>query len=582
MVSRESLEEHFNEMGIEVADPVLDKCIELCATYDVGAEEFVETWVSFSLTHSSGNTDKPTAESIAAMERSALAKKQDSTGTPKRKQMTVYNNANSSVNANDDAVLSLYNVTPKGRTCQKRINVTPTVVSDDISSHRSPGTFSPATYSLTAITPSGNFKERTNRNQVLCSYGKEMSSQKSADINLNIEPYGNVIPPNSKYMYRQLHDDADILLDTTTAIGSFIVKKYDLPDPKSITSVSEVDFISIGRIGCDGNGRLNESSIILEGCRWDMNGATMPLRIPLGVEYSLFPGQIVVVEGKNPSRNCLLATKIYSDASVNPSTEIPVFQSKDPLQIIVASGPFTFNDSMLYEPLEDLLLSVEKLEPHIFILIGPLVDADHPLFGDNVSFLATPFQEYHEQIVKKLLDRFRGKRTKIVMVSSMRDACSHPVYPTPPTLSSHSIQSVSDPCLLNISGLIVGATSTDILMHLSKEEISGHSKTDRMTRLVSHLFAQQNFYPLFPSSEEVNLDLSLWEDFAQMTVIPNILLLPSKLRYFVKEINGCIVINPEYLAKGSAGGSFARIAVDSPSNNCWSSVKNISVQIIKV
>jgi len=37
---------------------------------------------------------------------------------------------------------------------------------------------------------------------------------------------------------------------------------------------------------------------------------------------------------------------------------------------------------------------------------------------------------------------------------------------------------VSDPCMLDIDGFIVGLTSTDILFHLGAEEISGYVLCD--------------------------------------------------------------------------------------------------------
>jgi hypothetical protein len=44
----------------------------------------------------------------------------------------------------------------------------------------------------------------------------------------------------------------------------------------------------------------------------------------------------------------------------------------------------------------------------------------------------------------------------------------------------------------------------------------------------------------------------------QMAVQPHVLILPSDLLHFFKELNGCLVMNPQRLAKGESGGVFAR------------------------
>lgn len=65
--------------------------------------------------------------------------------------------------------------------------------------------------------------------------------------------------------------------------------------------------------------------------------------------------------------------------------------------------------------------------------------------------------------------------TQVLMIPSWRDAHHHAVYPVPPFVLRKQYAKLilaPDPCVVDIHGLVIGATSTDILLHLGKEEIS--------------------------------------------------------------------------------------------------------------
>lgn len=68
-----------------------------------------------------------------------------------------------------------------------------------------------------------------------------------------------------------------------------------------------------GRILCDGRGKLNPSSLLLESCLCSVREDKVKLEIRDASEYCLFPGQVIVVEGKNPDGKRIIAEKIYFD-----------------------------------------------------------------------------------------------------------------------------------------------------------------------------------------------------------------------------------------------------------------------------
>ncbi len=67
------------------------------------------------------------------------------------------------------------------------------------------------------------------------------------------------------------------------------------------------------------------------------------------------------------------------------------------------------------------------------------------------------------------------------------------------------------------------------------------SSTDRMKRLVTHLFEQKIFYPLIPPAEEMTIDMTILTDYAQIPYIPHLMILPSEMRHFIKVIHEIFV-----------------------------------------
>ena len=74
----------------------------------------------------------------------------------------------------------------------------------------------------------------------------------------------------------------------------------------------------------------------------------------------------------------------------------------------------------------------------------------------------------------------------------------------------------------------------------------------RFTRLASHLLSQRCFYPLYPPNLDQNLDLEHLETHGTLGVAPHLVITPSDLQYFVRDLpESSTFVNPGRITKVS-------------------------------
>ena len=148
------------------------------------------------------------------------------------------------------------------------------------------------------------------------------------------------------------------------------------------------------------------------------------------------------------------------------------------------------------------------------------------------------------------------------------DAFHHPVVPQPCARaeSQESIRFLPNPAQFKVNDVTFGIVNTDILKHLSKQEISrkapGAKGGSRLVRLASHLISQRKFYPLFPPAKGVNVDYS-HPEMLRMHVRPDVLITPGDLNYFASKTQDgeSVCLNPGRLSKGNSGGTYAMVTI---------------------
>ncbi|KAM3583242.1 DNA-directed DNA polymerase alpha subunit pol12 [Umbelopsis sp. WA50703] len=380
-----------------------------------------------------------------------------------------------------------------------------------------------------------------------------------------------------RYMFEKISERAEILDDLIEHFADVIKKHHSIEEFANPTRANQSNIMAVGRICCeDSAGKLNEQSVMLETSRYTGMGKRVKLQLGELPAFSLFPGQIVALEGVNNSGKILSASKLLPmplpSLAVHDTAELYDYNYGEktkgkPLDICVAAGPYTLDDDLTYQPLEELLQTIAPEQPDILILLGPFVSTSHPLLV-NGEVDATPVDVFRTQISARL-QRFtqRCPRSQVLIVPHADDLVHHyAVFPQPAMYGKElgvprGVHMLSNPSMIRINEMVVGIGNVDVLFNLGLEETARSKEaSDRMARLTRHVLQQRSFYPLFPPAPGDNLDL-LQMPHIQMDVTPDILILPSRLKSFAKIVDSVVCVNPGYLSKKQSGGTFARATI---------------------
>uniref|UniRef100_A0A8C5R590 DNA polymerase alpha subunit B n=1 Tax=Leptobrachium leishanense TaxID=445787 RepID=A0A8C5R590_9ANUR len=421
-----------------------------------------------------------------------------------------------------------------------------------------------------SATPSQKYSSRGNRGEVVTSYGEIQGTTWSGGSggNATVEllvPQEEALTKTYKFMFQRLTDIRDVVSSKIEDLGELLKNHFHIEEFSSVSFPAQETVTVLGQIACDSNGKLNSKSVILEGDREHSTGMNVPVDLTELKDYSLFPGQVVVMEGTNSTGRKFVPTKLYESGFCSQWCD--VFTDCPQQMVLAACGPFTTSDSITYDALKDLIDIINRDRPDVCILLGPFLDAKHEQI-ENLQLTVT-FEDVFKRCLKMITEGTRSSGSHLVFVPSYRDVHHHPIYPQPPfncfepsKEDRQRIHFVADPCTLTVNGIVLGMTSTDLLFHMGSEEISSTpGAPDRFTRILKHILTQQSYYPLYPPNEDLNIDYESLYSYACMPVTPDIFIIPSELRYFIKDVSGCICINPGRLTKGQVGGTYSRFLI---------------------
>ncbi|EEY21402.1 DNA polymerase subunit alpha B [Verticillium alfalfae VaMs.102] len=393
--------------------------------------------------------------------------------------------------------------------------------------------------------------------------------------------------------------------------------QLDASEFGSAANQSTSPVIAVGRIASDSpEGKLNAASIVLETSRRTGGGQRVPLN--MGQRgFSFFPGQIVAVKGINSSGSEFLVEDVLDmpllpNAASLPATLAahrerlrgdPDAMDSDsdpaPLNVLFASGPYTADDNLDFEPLQALCSRAADTYADAVILTGPFIDAEHPLIamGDfdlpedavidpDTATMTTVFKYLFTPALNRLAAA--NPAVTILLVPSVRDIIDkHVSWPqdtfAKKDLGLHkAIRIISNPMTLSVNETVMGLSSQDALWELRHEEVVVGKPKDTvlLSRLCRYLLEQRHYFPLFPPADRSKLpktgteeglppgamlDVSYLKLGEMVNVRPDLLLVPSFLPPFAKVVESVLVINPGVLSKRRGAGTYARMTLYPPS-----------------
>lgn len=585
----EELKQQFDEMGVEPADAVLGRCAELAITYNIhDATEFVEQWMAFSLSHLQG--EDPAIENLGDFERKVLQLRKDKAGYKATGQKA---KSYGSPSVQDTSSLATYGVMEDDPMLDDYVSEsavdssalhTPKAKkqSDRTANLKGAALFSPASYTPQSAkrkagleTPSnsvagkpGDIVDTFGHPKLLA--GSSWQSQMEHTVPVTQKLLHNDAPltiANLGYMNDLLTDRCHNLRVRFNQTGPALVDKklgqagaaecIWYPQDRQVLQ-SAGGLHAVGMIHSEDDGPLDAHSAfmaVLDDDVEDEMDPTLTLNFSRVKSASIFPGQVVLAKGFIPRGKTFMVEEIHTERKLTPATPLQIDRE---LQFVVASGPFTDSTDLFYEPLHDLLKYLKDHRPDVLVLTGPFLDADHKMVGE----LAETFDTFFEKMIGGIMESI-GSHTAVLVVTSQKDAMALSVYPTPPPSLRRTypnLYMLPDPSLVDLDGFTLGVTSTDVVDHLLSHEFAVNAG-ERMHRAINHLFHQGSFYPLYPpADEDMAYDSQLALKYAQLKQLPNVLILPSDQRHFIRLVNDCLVINPGRVAD-KKGGTFARFLV---------------------
>jgi DNA polymerase alpha subunit B len=396
-------------------------------------------------------------------------------------------------------------------------------------------------------------------------------------------------------MYQKLSDIAETLDEQIESAITAILEAYNLSDDQigNPALSTQAETIAVGRVVNEHEGeKLSMNSILLESGRRIGGGMRARLNMENIADFSLFPGKVIAVKGSNPDGSVFIVKEVlelpplnFAASSKAELQAVVERQDNKPLSIVVASGPYTTSDNLLFEPLADLVQHINQTNPDAVVLHGPFIDMNHPMIQSGEFDVINPFSTDDTPIEDATLDdlfkytvgyhlkQLHDPNLPVIIIPSVNDVTtSHAAFPQPQFNRKSldlpkNFKCLSNPATFSLNDIVFSATSTDTLADLMRATIQPNTAqtSNRYVVAASNIISQRSLYPLFPSDPSLSVDVPYIRlaDFPH--ALPDVILTPCAFNGMAHLVNNVVVVSPGLLSKGKSGGTFATMTIKPPS-----------------
>ncbi len=362
-----------------------------------------------------------------------------------------------------------------------------------------------------------------------------------------VEPY--------KTLFSSVRVRAHSLADDFDAAA----KELKLLKPEDVSLVpphvpSQDRVATIGRVAFEAEGSPSEDGLMIEG----PSGKRVRLDVSKLATACVFCGQVLMLLGSNPTGACFVALQ----AIPLPAQPLPrTLRSKlanyhqgvqhmggKHMSIVVASGPYTLQSNLSFEPVKELFDYLRRTAVSAVILTGPFLDHTHPLLQPSAANGAMDPVHMLKQVFNIIQTQARDAGVLCCVSPSMADACDGgssflSVYPQckfnreVTGEDGQFFKSLSNPYTIALNEVVISVSGEDCLKAVRQVSIT-RACPDGMAQLSRFMMQSRSFQPQFPVADGLCMDPSQRHQVA-LPVTPDILVTPSILNPFCKNVDEC-------------------------------------------
>lgn len=609
LITDEEVKEQLDSFDIKVSDQVVVSRIqETCNASGIPADKFVDEWILHSLKADTGElnfvvTPKDLDKFLPELLRSSAATLAANKPVSMVRIDNTRRQAGLITGPEDMEIFEKYADEETKEKARKEISSIQALLSMEERDELAP-------LVKTEPVDDTQYVARKNATQIIVSFNEEVLPEEWKDPSLtttwsNPSPPADrnpcsielvsshpAVPPLTapyKFMYLQLDVDAQVMDEQADELADLMAIELDIPEFETLESSGQSIWVS-GRVAPDfdnedehANPELRSTSFAILGTKeTSVRHRWAKLNLSRLERFSIFPGQIIAVRGyKHPEEKRIHVKEIMTGVPP-PLIGRPI--TTHPINVYIVAGPYTPTNNLEYKPLKDFVSVLSEAKPDLLIMMGPVVSEETEALGTKE--FKGDFNELFRKSIEMVLDVTIKTGTKVVLIPSLKDIYHLPIYPqppytdmsikenvrgsNPPKLGTHS-HLYPNPAQFDFNTIRFAVSTADIITHMAKREVAVEMK-DRFSRILGHLFSQRRFYPLYPPSSDINLEITKSIHLA-INQRPHILVLPSLMKEFIRMEGSTLCVNPGRLVKGNTGGSFCRLRL---------SENEFSGQIIKI